>query len=134
MKKLKLRLASALAFVLLVGTAALVKSANTDIVNWAGQGLYWAKDMVHIDSNYNLRLYNGNIVLGDNGLTPTTANTQTTPSVTVGGYYGLKLPITNGSGITSAAGMVVCSSFTSSSVQGSFMPGVRSQEPESHRG
>lgn len=120
MKKLKLRLGAALTFVLIIGAVALVKSANTDIMNWSGQGLYWAKDMVHIDSGYNLRLYNGNIVLGDSGLTPTTANTQTTPSITAGGHYGIKIPITNGSGIASADGMVVCSSFTTSSVQGTF--------------
>jgi hypothetical protein len=89
-----------------------VWSSNTDIWNLAGQGIYWAKDMVHVDSNYNLRLYNGNIILGDNGLIPSTDNTQTTPSTTKGGYYSIKVPFYN-MGPTTAQGSVIVMSTTS---------------------
>lgn len=119
MKKYSRRL---VIFLSVVGLSfAILKASNTDIWNLGGQGVYNAKDMVHVDSGYDFRLYNGDIVFGDNGLTPTTNNIGTTPSTSVGGYYGLKFPITNGSGITSVAGMVVCSSFSSTSVQGTFV-------------
>lgn len=117
------RYLSILVAAFIVGLYAIIPSwcANTDIWNQSGQGIYWGKDMAHIDSSYNLRLYNGSLVLGDNGLTPTTANTQVTPSISVGGYYGVKIPITNGSAAASASGMVVVSSVSNTSaVQGSF--------------
>lgn len=108
-------------FIALVGLGVAFTS-NTDIWNLPGQGIYNGKDMVHVDSSYNLRLYNGNLVFGDNALTPTTADTQVTPSITVGGNYGLKFPITNGSGITSVKGMVAVASTTlTTAVDGSFV-------------
>lgn len=97
------------------------QAANSDPWNISGQGIYNAKDMVHIDSNYDIRTYNGDLIFGDNGFTPSTNNNQTTPSTTVGGYYGIEFPITNGSGISSAVGMVVVASTTASGVQGGFV-------------
>lgn len=108
------------AFILAVYAVIPSWCANTDIWNQSGQGVYWGKDMVHIDSGYNLRIYNGSLILGDNAITPTINNNQTTPSVSVGGYYGIKVPMANGSLVTSANGMVVTSSITSTGAQGTF--------------
>lgn len=99
----------------------LLKAANSDASAIGGQGIYWSKDMYRIDSNYNLRLYNGSLVFGDNGLTPSSANPQTSPTITTGGFYGIKLPITNGSSSTSSIGQVVCSSTLASGIQGTFV-------------
>lgn len=109
MKKMKLYLLTGL---LILGIGVLIKASNTDIWNLSGQGIYNAKDMVHVDSNYNFRLYNGNLVLGDNALTPSINNSLTTPSITVGGYYGLKVPFYNGSGASTALGSVIVASTT----------------------
>lgn len=87
-----------------------IRAANSDTWNISGQGVYNPKDMVHTDSKYNMRLYNGSIYLGDNGLVPSVDNTQVTPSITVGGYYGLKVPIKYVTGVTN--GDLVCSSNT----------------------
>lgn len=95
-------------------------AANTDIWNLSGQGVYNGKDMVHVDSNYNFRIYNGSIVLGDNALTPSTTNVQTAPSITTGGFYGLKLPFVNGASTITANGMIIIASTTASGVQGSY--------------
>lgn len=100
----------ALVFLFSAVTAPLApaRAANTDTANWSGQGTYNAKDMVHIDSNYNLRLYNGSLFFGDNQLAPSTDSTQTTPSTSVGGYYGIKVPIKYVEAVTN--GDVICSS------------------------
>lgn len=87
---------------------APMQAANSDVWNISGQGTYNAKDMGHLDSNYNLRLYNGSIYLGDNDLAPSVDNTQVTPSTTVGGYYGLKVPIKYTTAVSN--GDIVCSS------------------------
>lgn len=77
-------------------------SGNTDIWALGGQGAVNNKDMLRLDSNYDLRLYYGDLYFGDVG---------TAPSTSAGGYYGVKVPCYNvGPAIT--AGMVVVSSNT----------------------
>ena len=46
-------------------------------------------------------IYNGDLQLGSDGTAPDTSS---------GGYYGVKVPFTNGTGITLSQGMIVCAS------------------------
>ena len=95
-------------FLLGIVTVYGLKAANTDKWGIGGDGLYNAKDMVHVDSSWNLRLFNGDIVLGDNVLPPTTD----AQSATLGGYYGIKVPFFNSSSSSTAEGSVILASTT----------------------
>lgn len=111
-----------MAMVMLASTPR-ANAANTDIWSLGGQGVYWAQDMVKVDSGYDFRLYNGDVVFGANGLNPSTNNSTTTPSTTVGGYYGVKVPFFNGASASTANGMIIIASATfnsSTTFEGSF--------------
>lgn len=99
---------AALVFFSIFALPLISKCSNTDIWNLSGQGVYNAKDMIHVDNAYNLRLYNGSLFLGDTGLAPSVDNTQVTPSASVGGYAGVKVPIKYTGAVT--VGDLICSS------------------------
>lgn len=98
----------ALLAIVCLGIGIGIKASNTDVWNLAGQGIYNAQDMATVDNQYNFRLYNGSIFLGDNLLVPSTTNTQVSPSITSGGYYGVKVAIKYTGAVTN--GDVICSS------------------------
>lgn len=60
-----------------------IKADNNDIASWQGSGALNNIDVVKIDENGDLRLYNTDIVLGNQGIQP---------SDSTGGYYGIKVP------------------------------------------
>lgn len=101
-----------IAFFLVAMGALELRSANSDIWSVQGLGSLWNKDVAHVDSSGNFRLYNGSAILGDIG---------TTPSTSTGGFYGVKVPFLNVSTNSTAAGLAIVSAAgTSTTGAGTF--------------
>lgn len=73
-------------------------SVNDDKWNLSGEGVLYNKDMVTVDSNWNLKLRNGSITLGNGSVMPSTFSTTGAMyniGITNPGQFGLKVPFVN---------------------------------------
>jgi len=99
-------------FLSLAGLALVstfVWAAQTSIVSYKGEGALRAVDVYELDRAGDVNIYQGDIQLGQNGLTPsTTADT----------YPGMTVPVYNAYGASIPVGSVMIASTTSNILSG----------------
>lgn len=100
--------------------ASTSNASRQDIAATGGGGVWNNIDVMRVDSDANLRLYNGSIVLGDNGVTPSATQTASPAR----GFYGLKVPFLNGASTTTSVGTVIIASVTTGSFLSTDSVGV----------
>lgn len=93
--------------------ASTSNASRQDMSAISGNGVWNDIDVTRVDSDANVRLYNGSIILGDKGTAPTTVTTADSTR----GNYNLQVPCNNVGGAWALGDIVISSAASTGACQ-----------------